>query len=310
MTLSGRTTGLLCILAASAGCGGAASAPRSDAPAAPERPAASATKAPFATAAHCVRVRHPLACILMDGLPADKASNPAAATDAMIEVVKGLNRRCRENDQDACAREASLLLVFSQLSPRENAAEKAKSAKQSLEILRTACELGAGPLGCYVLATLTREGELGAKDPSRALRYFARACEGGLAAACYDAGELLEGDELPHADAGEARRFMARGCELGSPFACTHEGFALAGGRLVERTEAAPLFVRACDGGDDDGCGGLGVLLVRGDGIGRDVTRGLALVRAACARGSVWSCARIPVLAAQAEGASAPSAAP
>ena len=286
------------MLAACTGCGGATSVPRSEASAAPERPRAAPARPPFVTPVGCTRERRPLACLLSDGLPLAKPTSRAEATAAMNDAVKALGRRCRENDQDACARSASLLLVFSELSSKENASDKAPTGKQGLELLRTACELGESPLGCYVLATLTREGEHAAKDPSRALQYFAKACDGGLAAGCYGAGEMHENADTPSADAAEAMRLMARGCELGSPFACTYEGFARAGGRggRVDNVAAAALFLRACDGGDDDGCGGLGVLLVRGEGVKPDVPRGLALVKAACAHASVWSCARLPDL--------------
>jgi uncharacterized protein len=306
MNVSRQALALFCVLASGSGCGGAAAPPRPGAPPAPERPAPVAASAPrpaYVVPARCARERHPLSCLLSDGLPLAEKGATVDPTRAMTDAVKVQNRRCAENDQDACARAASLLLVFNELSSKENATEKAATAKKGIAILRTACELGQSPLGCYVLATLTREGQLVAKDASRAAGYFARACEAALPAACYEAAEMQRDADYPNADAAEAFRLMARGCELGNAFACTMEGFAFAGGRgaNVDRAKAAALFTRSCDGGDPDGCAGLGVLLVQGDGIARDVARGSALVRAACAKASAWACMQVPDLAALAE---------
>lgn len=70
-------------------------------------------------------------------------------------------------------------------------------------------------------------------------------------------------------------------------------------GRVLERSDtgmvpdlpgAVAHYKRACDGGNMNGCSGLGFLHIRGAGVAKDSARGFDLARRACDAGSMPGC--------------------
>jgi TPR repeat protein len=136
------------------------------------------------------------------------------------------------------------------------------------------------------MATLT--GALGvARDEQKGAKLIRDACEKDKSLlACSQLAMLeLQGVGPIQKDPAAARRRADEACTGGYPPACTLVGtLLLHGTEGREPAQAARYFEKACEQGDGSGCALEGAQLVDGDGIARDRTRGLQLIKNSCER--------------------------
>jgi uncharacterized protein len=170
-----------------------------------------------------------------------------------------------------------------------------------------ACDLG-DPQGCYNVGLMADEGRGGAKDAARALSKYEEACILGSSTGCTNLGFLYEHGRGVKTDAARAVDLYRQGCDgtscqpsnLGG---CVNVGRAYRDGIGVapDEARAAAIFREACDRrvNPDDihaaengsrACSLLAALYIAGDGIPKDLARGLELSVLGCDRGDSFGC--------------------
>ncbi len=136
----------------------------------------------------------------------------------------------------------------------------------ALPHLQRSCE-GGDADACLHLATVYETGRLGTPEPVAGARYRLAACRAGRTETCEAAALAL----LPH-DRRAAQGILTDACEAGSAASCT----ALAGSLRGRQSEV--FFARACELGNLDSCGVLGIASAP-----RDPGRARPLLERACA---------------------------
>lgn len=121
-------------------------------------------------------------------------------------AVELMGRACEANAEDTCSALGVMYL-------NGNSAV-AKDVGRAKELFERAC-LAGGTRGCHNVGVLHRDGIGGAKDPKRALGYFTRACDGGLAIACAGVADLVEPESR-----ARALEYSRRACVGGYDEAC------------------------------------------------------------------------------------------
>lgn len=162
---------------------------------------------------------------------------------------------------------------------------------RSRKLAGSSCAAGS-MRGCNALGLLLERGEGGAKDERRALELYTLACDANEWRGCANLGEAQSfGRDGLTADESKAAEHFERACRLGSPKSCLLAATRLEpGGGAENGPRAAELFRLACDGGNMDGCSGLGACYARGFGVSRDEQRATALFRRACDGGAGIGC--------------------
>ncbi len=205
-----------------------------------------------------------------------------------------------------------------------------KSSPHALSALEHGCALGAAP-ACTNAGLMLSQGADGvAKDPFRAAPLLQRACDGGDVAGCANLGWLYAlGTGVP-VDVDKAEQLSLGACRRGSMVGCSNVGWlamnAHDGARALEYSQracdgnhmpacanlgvlymrglgvgvdaskAVGYMQRGCDGGDATACANLGAFYINGVGVGRDVTRGAAIMKRACDSGNLPACDNYGVL--------------
>ncbi len=216
------------------------------------------------------------------------AQAPGRADDATC--LQLLDDACAGSVGRACAALADLLLSGDGVAPDAPRAER---------LLDRGCQAGTGE-ACFRLASRTTDAarrrllldegcaersggaclalaEL-AEDPARRRGLLERACDLGAGGGCLGLARLGPGQ-------GPKRlAWLERGCALLDAASCTAAGDQ----RRAEAAEpheldrAAERYERACALGSGVGCARLGLALLRGEGLVRDLPRGRALLLASC----------------------------
>lgn len=202
------------------------------------------------------------------------------------EAVRLLDRACALGHAVGCSNLAGLLRGGSG-RPRE--------PERAVGLYVRSCELGFAE-ACGAVASIYAEGLLVPRDPGRALGMYDRACAQGDQNACFSAGlAVAEGRGVPRSPEAAAGRFD-RACELGHATACFNAGVLLyreRGARPGENERAARYFGRACDGQQPAGCLRLGIVTLRAHGVAADVPAARALFVRACEGGDADGCAAV-----------------
>ena len=182
-----------------------------------------------------------------------------------------------------------------------------KDDKRAATLYGKSCDLG-DPQGCYNAGVMADDGRGVAKDPRRAATRYEEGCALGSPTACTNLGYLYEHGSGVKVDKPRAFALYERGCEgsscqpsnLGG---CLNEGRAYRDGIgvAVDEPAAAKIFREACDRAvnPDDvhalengarACSLLGALDLAGDGVAKDLARGLELSELGCGRGDSFGC--------------------
>lgn len=129
-------------------------------------------------------------------------------------------------------------------------------------------------------------------NPQRAERFLRVACEAGSAPSCAYLGDALRAKATPEAE-GEAFSLFMRACDGGDAQGCWGAGYALHEGRGVaaDLPGALSYYLRGCDGNEAGACADAAGMLTDGKGVPRDDARSAALFRRACAVGNAHGCA-------------------
>ncbi len=148
-------------------------------------------------------------------------------------------------------------------------------------------------------------------------------CEAGCTArdggSCFWLGHLFENNQDPHAidayrrgcelDNGDActsqaqrvleaggtgaKEIAHKACQLKTLEGCVVEGVIALGAEKPDIPAARALFEQACSGNNQDGCGNLGTLYLRGIGVPQDAPKGVALLAPACKDGFFDACGNL-----------------
>ncbi|HWZ86283.1 MAG TPA: PDZ domain-containing protein, partial [Thermoanaerobaculia bacterium] len=220
------------------------------------------------------------------------------SADHGAAAVPVLERACELSSAGGCANLAFLYAMgkFVKKDDRRSASLYAKS-----------CDLGDAQ-GCYNAGLMADDGRGVARDPARAAVRYAEACEMGSATGCTNLGFLYENGRGVKMDKARAHLLYQRGCE-GSSCQPSNLGGCVNAGRgdrdgigvPVDETKAAAMFRDACDRAvnPDDihaaengsrACSLLGALYIAGDGIPKDLQKGLELSVLGCDRGDAFGC--------------------
>lgn len=116
-------------------------------------------------------------------------------------------------------------------------------------------------------------------------------CNAGNAASCGILGFLQHYGEGVAKDEAAARAHYKKACDGGAQFGCAGVGvfFAMEG----SFAEATKLFKVGCDAGNARACGNLGTAYGKGDGVEKDERRAMELFRKACGGGDASACANL-----------------
>ncbi len=194
----------------------------------------------------------------------------------------------------------------------EDGAQAGATGRSAIELrYRAACDTGGLP-ACRALGERQIGEGRSAEDRSAGLALLDRMCRSGDRRACaivrfhWGAQGTAEGD-------GRAREFAVLGCEAGDAEACVglgnealgqgpparpaalawfEEACARDASRCasVEDVRNEPALAQRCGNGDQEGCLGLGMILVHTATALRDEVRGAALMAAACEAGIATAC--------------------
>jgi hypothetical protein len=117
-------------------------------------------------------------------------------------------------------------------------------------------------------------------------------CSVGNAASCGIFGFLKQyGGKGVAVDEAAARALYKKACDGGAQFGCAGLGVFFA--KEGNFNEAVPLFKTGCDAGNARGCANLGVAYGTGQGVPRDELRAVELFKRACGGGDANACANL-----------------
>lgn len=156
--------------------------------------------------------------------------------------------------------------------------------------IAAACENGIAR-SCLMAASSARE-------PVRARQLYDRGCELDEALGCLYAGQLWV--EAEPTDRTKALARFDKGCALGDSAACYGGGLTAAGlfGGEPDPATAAEFHRRGCNLNLADACTEIGQMLLAGEGVEKNVERGLELIASACDAGEGGACVILGVRAA------------
>jgi hypothetical protein len=198
--------------------------------------------------------------------------------------------QCSRNDARSCDQLGVLI------------AQKTPSDASINGLFDKACKLGDAS-GCANLGTrlLSTPGQ---HNPGAAAPLLEKACAMGDARGCSMAGDLFwVGNGVP-SDGPRAMRSYAKGCDGGDQYACTNLGVIYMGGAkgvTVDFTKGAALARRACYGGVSVACGNAGAINELGLGTTKNLPLAVLLFDRACKMDPA-ECYRLAIMQQAAEG--------
>ena len=218
--------------------------------------------------------------------------------DRGSDSLAAARRSCELEDGGGCAHLAFLYATGRFV---------AKDDRRATVLYGKACDLGDAQ-GCYNAGLMADDGRGGPKDLARAVSKYQEACDLGSSTGCTNLGFLHEHGRGVRTDKSRAVALYQRGCDgtscqpsnLGG---CVNVGRAYRDGIGVEKNEAraAEIFREACDRKVDPddvhaaengsrACSLLGALDIAGDGVPKDLAKGLELSVLGCERGDSFGC--------------------
>lgn len=198
--------------------------------------------------------------------------------------------QCSRNDAQSCDQLGVLL------------ANKTPADASINGLFDKACKLGDAS-GCANLGTrlLSVPGQ---QNPPVAAALFEKACVMGDARGCSVAGDVFwVGMGVP-SDGPRAMKSYAKGCEGGDQYACTNLGVIYMGGAkgvTADFAKAAALARRACYGGVSIACGNAGVINELGLGTRQNLSLAVGLFDRAC-KMDPNECYRLAIMLQAGEG--------
>jgi TPR repeat protein len=198
--------------------------------------------------------------------------------------------QCQRGDAPSCD-QAGYLMATGAAGPVDDARANALFEKAcNADVMNACVNLGLRQL----LGTSAKMAS------ARGLLPLDRACKSGEARGCSIVGDaLFVGLAGVPKDPPRALKYYARGCDGGDTGACTNLGvlYLGAGGADVpiDRRKALELSTRACFGGDSTACGNTGLMYEFGMGVPQDITKAQALFKRSCGLDGA-DCLRLGIL--------------
>ena len=122
-------------------------------------------------------------------------------------------------------------------------------------MLEAACGKGSAE-ACKNLGVMMRDGQLGTRDPKRASELFEKACPDD-SGACNEIALAYERGAGVTKDLTKALSFYAAACDGGASLGCMNYGIALRDGKGLpakDPKKAREAFLRACQAGEQRAC--------------------------------------------------------
>jgi TPR repeat protein len=134
-----------------------------------------------------------------------------------------------------------------------------------------------------------------AKDETRAVAFYQRACDGGDARGCNNLGVMYMDGRGVAKDEVRAVTLFQGACDHDEAAGCSALGVAYMDGRGVKKDEAraVTLYQQGCDGGNADGCTGLGMMYADGRGVAKDEAHAVTLYQKGCDGGEAAGCSEL-----------------
>ncbi len=166
-------------------------------------------------------------------------------------------------------------------------------------------------MGCRFLASVIRDGTLGAPDLRRSTACETLACEQDDWQACNDLARSYESGRGIDLDRAKARQLYRDSCDHGVLVACSNLGINLLGAASdtsdptrptghaptpEDAKTAVALFERACDGGHAPGCTNLAAMYGEGLGVAKDEAKSVVLYQRACDADEALSCVNLAMM--------------
>ena len=167
---------------------------------------------------------------------------------------------------------AFLFLIFM----REKSKEQVEAYRDLMKVLRDMAKENDA-FAMYQIGIMYERG-LGVKaDMEKALAWFEKAGNLGLAMAMVEAGKLYGNEELPFSDAHQSYLWYLKGAGLGYHEAELHLGDCYYVGFGVDEDvqKAEICFQRAAEHGSTEACDALGTMYILGDGDAPDFDKAL-----------------------------------
>ena len=226
------------------------------------------------------------------------------------EALAAADKSCDRGSGSGCANLAFLYATGKLVK---------KDDRRAVGLYDRSCDLG-DPQGCYNVALMADEGRGGPRDIPRAVAKYEEACAWGSSTGCTNLGYLYENGHGVRTDKPKAVALYQRGCD-GTPCqrsnlgGCVNVGRAYRDGIGVakDETRAATIFEEACNRrlDPDDihaaengarACSLLGGLYIAGDGIPKDLAKGLDLSELGCGKGDSFGCFNAAAVYSAGEG--------
>ncbi len=171
----------------------------------------------------------------------------------------------------------------------------------------TQCERGNGA-SCVTLGTMMNEGNGVPIDRTgaRSVALWQKGCDLGDHVGCVGvAVRMFRGSGVAK-NTEQSVVILKRECDAGSFYGCAQLAMVGAFELPQPTAQALPLGLRACNGGDAQGCLAVGRMYLLGKGAPRDLTRAKAYIEQSCqeGKGIGIGCASLAALYASGEGVS------
>lgn len=154
------------------------------------------------------------------------------------------------------------------------------------------------PAAVFGLAEIYRAGLGAAQNLQLAARYYQTACRLGHPSACASFGQMQFRGQGVAQDQAQGLQAMQQTCEQGLGLGCEYAASAVAQD-AARAGEAMALLRKACDLGQDSGCGELG----RQQAAAGDFAAAIASYGKACDQSHAPSCREMAVLFSEGKGA-------
>jgi hypothetical protein len=133
---------------------------------------------------------------------------------------------------------------------------RSDSTDDAVSALRQACEERSDATCCLRMGELHILGQVADRDDSKALSFFAKACDAGRGEGCWNAGKQYHGGFGVPKDLARVVILYERGCSLGFTISCTT--LAVLDDRepgVCDPGKVKAALERGCTAGDLEACG-------------------------------------------------------
>ncbi|MEJ2437067.1 MAG: tetratricopeptide repeat protein, partial [Sulfurovaceae bacterium] len=161
-----------------------------------------------------------------DSKDSKRDTNLSKNTQEIPGSIKELEKKCNDNDYEACTDLAIDYDYGDGVTQDMNKAAQfyegvKKDASKSAQLYKIACD-GDYALGCYNLGILYDNGTGVEQDKSKAIDLYKVACEGGEPLGCNNLGVMYYNGEGIKKDKAKAIELYEKACQDDEPLGCSN----------------------------------------------------------------------------------------